>query len=1230
MSSTNIQIIKNGVQVQGFESGGIVLDVQGTQGQLFSITDSLTGDIFKVSDISGIPIFNINSSGSITIDGDLILDSSTATATSGDYLIISDLSNSSRLTKGPLIGTDSSTYLRNDGTWATPAGTYSHPTQTAIDVNATDNGVNVIDRVVVNTLGHVTSVATRDLSAATTSAAGVMSAADKTKLDGIATNANNYTLPVASATLGGVKSGTAITVDGSGNVSVNNNSHSHTSSNISDATNANTANMIVKRDGSGNFSASEATLTGLRLTGSNTPLITAGEYDSIHFESNTDGAAGSFVFKGGTNGATYATITAGGITATTFTGSLSGTATTASTANALNASNSYSGVSFTASGGIYAAGSSGFYSSTYVTSARNPIWRFANADTYGLSYFQGTAGLVSNLDTIGIHFGTATAAGSPFTFNQADSSFRATLIYENGTSLASKYSPLAGSSSLTTTGAVTGTSFNSITGLSSTNPLMNDTVAVVGTSTLVSRQDHVHPSDTTKANTGGGNATGTWPIGITGNATTATTATQVSNTLTRGTYLTGNNFNGSAGTTWTVDADTAATASKIVARDTNADIAVRRITVSGAAGIKALRYDDNNAFSPYSHSGNTWLRNSSDVWTFQSGTAGDDWTRVFQLNIPNPDAGAGADNLIAELGQRQSNTTSGSYKGIRIVHYTSGAVQDGYLKAGTVDISGNLTVSGNLVVSGTTTTVHSTTVTIDDPILTLGGDTAPTVDDNKDRGVEFRWHNGTTAKTGFFGFDDSTGYFTFIPDAANSSEVFSGTQGTIEAAGFKTTSGTSSGFLKANGTVDTTTYTTNTGTVTSIATTAPISGGTITGSGTISLAANYGDTQNPYASKTANYFLAAPNGSAGDPTFRAIVAADIPTLNQNTNGSAGSVVNAVTFDSGGAGAASGTTFNGSAAQTISYNTLGAASIGHTHSYLPLAGGTLYGTLNLEDPAGSIASFTSSNISLKQPLNLSEPVLIGSLQAIFPTTPPYAAAYTLAGYMFNNKVSSGCILESTPAGDMLTYGINVPQVGNRNPTYSGGLFRIDTRPTAQNFSVIGYLAGSMSYAERFIVNLQNGRVGVGVTPSYHFQVGTDSAAKPSTSTWTVSSDERLKENIVLADLDRCYEIVKTVPLKRYTWKDSVYTVEDVQDRSKLGWIANDVQQVFPKAVNTHDQILTSTHIEKDENGNDIEVKDILTDCLDLNADQIYAAMYGTIQKLQQKVEELEARLAQANL
>ena len=68
------------------------------------------------------------------------------------------------------------------------------------------------------------------------------------------------------------------------------------------------------------------------------------------------------------------------------------------------------------------------------------------------------------------------------------------------------------------------------------------------------------------------------------------------------------------------------------------------------------------------------------------------------------------------------------------------------------------------------------------------------------------------------------------------------------------------------------------GTVTSVTGTSPVSVATGTTTPVVSLAASYGDTQNPYASKTANYVLAAPNGSAGVPTFRALVSADIPTL----------------------------------------------------------------------------------------------------------------------------------------------------------------------------------------------------------------------------------------------------------------------------------------------------------------------------------------------------------------
>ena len=119
------------------------------------------------------------------------------------------------------------------------------------------------------------------------------------------------------------------------------------------------------------------------------------------------------------------------------------------------------------------------------------------------------------------------------------------------------------------------------------------------------------------------------------------------------------------------------------------------------------------------------------------------------------------------------------------------------------------------------------------------------------------------------------------------------------------------------------------GTVTSVTGTSPVasSGGATPA---ISLAASYGDTQNPYASKTANYFLAAPNGSAGVPTFRAIVAADIPTLNQNTTGTASNVTGTVAIANGG---------TGQTTATAAFDALAPSQTSNSGKYLTTNGST---------------------------------------------------------------------------------------------------------------------------------------------------------------------------------------------------------------------------------------------------------------------------------------------------
>ena len=51
------------------------------------------------------------------------------------------------------------------------------------------------------------------------------------------------------------------------------------------------------------------------------------------------------------------------------------------------------------------------------------------------------------------------------------------------------------------------------------------------------------------------------------------------------------------------------------------------------------------------------------------------------------------------------------------------------------------------------------------------------VDDNLDRGIQFKYLKSNASKVGFFGYDDSNDAFVFIKDGTNNSNLFSGTRG---------------------------------------------------------------------------------------------------------------------------------------------------------------------------------------------------------------------------------------------------------------------------------------------------------------------------------------------------------------------------------------------------------------------------------------------------------------------
>ena len=194
--------------------------------------------------------------------------------------------------------------------------------------------------------------------------------------------------------------------------------------------------------------------------------------------------------------------------------------------------------------------------------------------------------------------------------------------------------------------------------------------------------------------------------------------------------------------------------------------------------IGKLNSNDTVEFSVLGESGNTEIgrtgQGSSTVGTF---TVHGDSTFNRHVTINGP---------LTTIGDANTDVLTVN----AVSQFTDNVTVDGDLT-----VNSNTLIEGNLTVNGTTTTVNSTTTQLDDPVITLGGDTVPQSSDTKDRGVEFRYYDGS-GKIGFFGWDNSASRFALYHDATNSSEAFAGTRSGIDAGSvklFDTTNATNSG-----------------------------------------------------------------------------------------------------------------------------------------------------------------------------------------------------------------------------------------------------------------------------------------------------------------------------------------------------------------------------------------------------------------------------------------------------
>ena len=138
----------------------------------------------------------------------------------------------------------------------------------------------------------------------------------------------------------------------------------------------------------------------------------------------------------------------------------------------------------------------------------------------------------------------------------------------------------------------------------------------------------------------------------------------------------------------------------------------------------------------------------------------------------------------------------------------------------------------------------------------------------------------------------------------------------------------------------------------------------------------------------------------------------------------------------------------------------------------------------------------------------------------------------------------------------------------------------------------------------------GSVGIGTTsPEYSLDVrgniftSVGGYTQTGTENWIIQSDRRIKENIVKASYEKCLENVKKIELYNFNFKDNYV---NTNDRNQLGFIAQEVREVYPKAV----------IVKPDE-----RIEELLT----VNTTQIKYTLYGAVRSLIEKVERIEERV-----
>jgi hypothetical protein len=249
----------------------------------------------------------------------------------------------------------------------------------------------------------------------------------------------------------------------------------------------------------------------------------------------------------------------------------------------------------------------------------------------------------------------------------------------------------------------------------------------------------------------------------------------------------------------------------------------------------------------------------------------------------------------------------------------------------------------------------------------------------------------------------------------------------------------------------------------------------------------------------------------------------------------------------------------------------------------------------------------------------------------PTDPYTSYTYFQVDYK-NNPPPPGAVIQYTAnffwGGEINSY---LELANGQGPSFYGADGRDQSRTGVLNlssFAVQGFLYGSSRFSVTFsfafnpsatyidsnaVVEFNSGRLNW----NYALNGTTIQNSLNDMSIRNVyyygslnfASDPRIKEDIVDADLKRCYDTIESMPLRKYRYNADYCSTFQIGNEHRLGFLATDLLPHFPKSVHTSDTVFPA----------------LSTPLMTIDTAQVEMAHLGATKYIMAELERLEALL-----